>query len=354
VKRVAYMELTEQIKEQAQRMGFDLVGVTHPAPSARFAFYTHWLAQHHHGEMFYLARPDSLQKRADPRRVMPEARSIVVVGMNYYNGEPPPTEGLRGRVSCYAWGTDYHAVLAERLRTLAGWIADRVGQPLTHRVYVDTGPLLERELAQRAGLGWIGKNTCLVNPHLGSYLFLGELLLDLELEPDPPFAADRCGDCTACLDACPTGALVAPRILDARRCLSYLTIEQRGPIPADLRPLLGDRVFGCDVCQEVCPWNLRFARPAREPVFAPRSGQIAPDLVELLALDDDGFRARFRDTPLWRARRAGLARNAAVALGNLGDPAAITALERALSDPEPLVAEHAAWALERLSRRPAT
>ena len=343
------MELTGQIKEQARRMGFDLVGVTHPTPSVHFAFYTGWLARGYHGEMGYMARPDGVEKRADPRRLMPEARSIVVVGMNYYTGEFPPAEGLRGRVSRYAWSTDYHVVLTERLHQLAAWIAGQVGRPVIHRVYVDTGALLERELAQRAGLGWIGKNTCLISPRLGSYLFLGELLLDLELEPDLPFPADHCGTCTACLDACPTGALVAPRTLDARRCISYLTIEHRGPIPTELRPLLGNWVFGCDVCQEVCPWNLRFAHPTCEPIFAPRSGQVDPDPTELLALDDDGFRARFHNTPLWRARRRGVARNAAVVLGNLGDPAAVPALERALRDAEPLVAEHAAWALERLA-----
>ncbi|MBL7064138.1 MAG: tRNA epoxyqueuosine(34) reductase QueG, partial [Anaerolineae bacterium] len=243
------MELTGRIKEQARRMGFDVVGVTRPAPSAHAAFYTGWLARGYHGEMAYLARPDAIEKRADPRRLMPETRSIVIVGMNYYTGDFPPAEESRGRVSRYAWGADYHAVLTERLRQLAAWIAEQVGRPVTHRVYVDTGPLLERELAQRAGLGWIGKNTCLIHPRLGSYFFLGELLLDLELEPDASFPADRCGTCTACLDACPTGALVAPRTLDARRCISYLTIEHRGPIPAELGPLLGDWVFGCDVCQ---------------------------------------------------------------------------------------------------------
>jgi epoxyqueuosine reductase len=339
-------DLTKQIKEQAHCLGFDFVGVTHPASSAHAAFYADWLARDYHAEMGYLARPDAVEKRADPRRIMPQARSIVVVGMNYYAGDPPPTEGLLGRVARYAWGTDYHTVMVEKLRQLTAWIAEHTGQPVAHRAYVDTGPLLEREIAQRAGLGWIGKNTNLIHPELGSYFFLGDLLLDLELEPDAPFTADRCGDCTACLDACPTGALVAPRTLDARRCISYLTIEHRGSIPTEIRPLLGDRVFGCDTCQEVCPWNRRFARPTSEPAFAPRPGQVASDLIELLELDDDGFRVRFRDTPLWRARRAGLARNAAVVLGNLGDPAAIPALGRVLSDPDPMVAEHAAWALE--------
>ncbi len=344
-------ELARQIKEQARQMSFDLVGVTPPAPSAHAAFYADWLARGCHAEMSYLARPDGVEKRADPRRMMPQARSIVVVGMNYYTGNPPPTEGLQGRVARYAWGTDYHTVMEKKLRQLVEWIAEQAGQPVAHRTYVDTGPLLERELAQRAGLGWTGKNTNLVHPELGSYFFLGELLLDLELEPDAPFAADRCGACTACLDACPTGALVAPRTLDARRCISYLTIEHRGSIPTEIRPLLGDRVFGCDTCQKVCPWNHHFARPTSESAFAPRPEQTALDLIELLELDDDSFRARFRDTPLWRARRVGLARNAAVVLGNLGDPAAIPALERALSDSDPLIAEHAAWALEWLCAR---
>jgi len=341
-------ELTKRIKEQTHRLGFDLVGVTQPAPSAHADFYVDWLARGYHAEMGYLARPDAIEKRADPRRIMSQARSIVVVGMNYTSGDPPSTERLQGRVSRYAWGTDYHAVMGKRLRQLAAWIAEQVGQPVPHRVYVDTGPLLERELARRAGLGWIGKNTNLIHPELGSYFFLGELLLDLELEPDAPFAADRCGACTACLDACPAGALLAPRTLDARRCISYLTIEHRGSIPVEIRPLLGDRVFGCDECQEVCPWNQRFARSTREPAFAPRPGQIVLDLIELLELDDDGFRARFRDTPLWRAGRGGLARNAAVVLGNLGDPSAIPALERALSGSDSLIVEHVVWALERI------
>jgi epoxyqueuosine reductase len=267
--------------------------------------------------------------------------------MNYYPGEFPPAEAGRGRMSRYAWGTDYHNVILGELRRLAQWIDSQIEKRLTYRAYVDTGPLLERELARQSGLGWIGKNTNLIHPKKGSYFFLGELLLDLELEPDAPFADDRCGSCTACLEACPTGALVAPRTLDARRCISYLTIEHRGAMPEEMRPRIGDWVFGCDVCQEVCPWNRRFARPAREPAFSPVHATL--DLVEMLALDETKFRSRFRETPLWRTRRAGLLRNAAVVLGNLGDPTAVPALERALSDPEPLVAEHAAWALSRLA-----
>jgi epoxyqueuosine reductase len=340
-------KLTNAMKLRARQLGFNLVGATQPHPSDQVAFYRNWLAQGYHAGMGYLARPDAIEKRADPRRVMPEARSIIVAGMSYYPGEFPPVEGHLGRVSRYAWGADYHDVILGKLHQLAEWIDGMVEHRLTYRAYVDTGPLLERELAQRAGLGWIGKNTNLIHPRMGSYLFLGDLLLDLELEPDTPFSGDRCGSCTACLDACPTGALTAARTLDARRCISYLTIEHRGSVPQEMRPLMDDWVFGCDVCQEVCPWNLRFARPAQDPALRPVRATL--DLVEMLALDKDAFRERFRGTPLWRARRAGLLRNAAVVLGNLGDPAAGPALRRSLADPEPLVAEHAAWALSSLA-----
>jgi epoxyqueuosine reductase len=342
-------KLTDRIKIRARQLGFNLVGATQPYPSNHVAFYRDWLAQGYHAGMGYLARLDAIRKRADPRRVMPETRSIIVAGMSYYPGEFPPAEGHRGRVSRYAWGADYHDVMLGKLHQLAEWIDGQVEHRLTYRAYVDTGPLLERELAQRAGLGWIGKNTNLIHPRMGSYFFLGELLLDLDLEPNAPFADDRCGSCTMCLDACPTGALAGPRILDARRCISYLTIEHRGTVPEEIRPLIDDWVFGCDVCQEVCPWNRRFARPAQEPAFDPVHATL--DLVEMLALDEEAFRNRFRETPLWRARRAGLLRNAAVVLGNLGDPAAIPALENALSDRESLVADHTAWALSTLTQQ---
>jgi epoxyqueuosine reductase len=240
---------------------------------------------------------------------------------------------------------------------LAEFVESRSGKALASRAYVDTGPVLERDLAARAGLGFIGKNTLLIHPRLGSWLFLGELLLDLDLPPiGPDFSGPggarpvhgTCGRCTRCLDACPTGALVAPYILDARRCLSYLTIELKGSIPPDLRPLLGNHILGCDVCQQVCPWNRRFARPSHEPGFQPRPGALAPSLLDLMALDDEGFRQRFRGSPVTRANRRGLLRNVAVALGNWGDPAAMPALRRALGDAEPLIQDHAAWALERI------
>jgi epoxyqueuosine reductase len=339
-------DLTREVKREAGRLGFGLVGIADPSPSAHARRYRDWLARDYHADMGYLARPDAIQKRADPRILMPSVRSIVVVGMNYYPGSFPPTTEREGRVSRYAWGSDYHHVMMEKLERLAGWVTDQVDRPVAHRSYVDFGPLMERELAQRAGLGWLGKNTNLIHAALGSYVFLGELLLDIELEPDRPFAGDRCGSCTACLDACPTGALVAPRTLDARRCISYLTIEHRDAIPEALRPPMGDWVFGCDICQEVCPWNKRFARPARSAVLDPARPTL--DLIELLMLDESRFQARFRNTPLWRPRRAGLLRNAAVVLGNLGAPAAIPALEQARDSDNPLLVEHAAWALEQI------
>ena len=339
--------LTAEVKKHAYRAGFDLVGITNPQPSAYIARYRDWLAKGYHADMDYMARPDAVEKRADPRVVMPEARSIVVVGMNYYHGGFPPIGTGRGRVSRYAWGGDYHDVMMNNLRQLADRIESLVGEPVAHRAYVDFGPLMERELAQRAGLGWFGKNTTLIHPTFGSYVFLGELLLTLELETDTPLRKSRCGSCTACLDACPTGALVAPGVLDAQRCISYLTIEHRGAIPRALRPLIGDWIFGCDTCQEVCPWNQRFAHQATGSGLDPRCKTLG--LTELLTLDEHTFRARFRETPLWRPRRAGLLRNAAVVLGNVGSPAALPILEQASGDEDSLVAEHAAWAWQRIS-----
>lgn len=340
-------QLTSEVKKQAQRIGFEVAGVADPHPSRYAAAYQSWLARGFHAEMGYMARPDAIEKRVNPGALMPDVRSVVVVGMNYYPGDFPSVTTYRGRVSRYAWGVDYHDVMIAKLRRLGDWIAAQVGQPVARRAYVDFGPLMEREFAQRAGLGWFGKNTNLIHPAWGSYIFLGELLLDLELTPDSPFTDDHCGSCTACLDACPTGALVSPHVLDARRCISYLTIEHRGTIPEELRPLMGDWVFGCDICQEVCPWNKRFARSAGSSAFSPARPTL--DLLELLTLDKPAFRARYRDTPLWRPRRAGLLRNAAVVLGNHGASAAVPMLESASLDEERMVAEHAAWALEQIS-----
>jgi epoxyqueuosine reductase len=345
--------VTEQIAAEARRLGFDLVGIAPATAPATADRYRAWLEKGFQGTMAYLARPDALARRADLARIQPGVRSVVVVGANYHTVPLSPElrdDPARGIVASYAWGSDYHDVLLPRLRQLAAsleaFIGPATGEAAAHRAYVDTGPILERELGARAGLGFVGKNTNLIHPRLGSWFFLGELLLTIELPVGEPAAAGgTCGRCTRCLEACPTGALVAPYLLDARRCISYLTIELRGPIPHELRPLVGNRIFGCDICQEICPWNRRFARPSPEPAFQPRPGAAGPGLLDLMALDDEGFRQRFRGSPVKRAKRRGLLRNVAVALGNWGSPAATPALARALHDVEPLIRGHAAWAL---------
>jgi epoxyqueuosine reductase len=285
--------------------------------------------------------------RRHPASVLPEVRSVVMVGMSY----APQAPGLqpRGltRIARYALGADYHDVLRQRLNQLLAWVQGEV-PGCRGRGVVDTAPLLERDFARRAGLGWFGKNTMLLDKRRGSYFFLGALLLDLGLKPDPPHQASHCGTCTACLDACPTQAFVAPGLLDSRRCLSYLTIELKGSVPEAMRPAMRDWLFGCDVCQEVCPWN-RKAPPATEPALRPRPDLLAVDPLEVLALSEDEFRRRFRATALWRTRRRGLLRNAALILGNRGDPAALPALRKALDDPEPIIREAAEWAIGRIT-----
>jgi epoxyqueuosine reductase len=337
------------IESEAHRLGFQLVGVTPPDPPPHYPVFENWLAAGRHGEMAYLASKRSRQRRADPRQILPECRSILVLGMRYASPGPSlaAEPALHGRVAAYAWGSDYHAVLGERLQALAAFIQAQADQPVACRWYTDTGPLLERDLAQRAGLGWIGKNTCLIHPRLGSYIFLAELLLSLELEPAPPFTADRCGTCTRCIDACPTGCILPDRTLDARRCISYLTIELKGSIPPELRSQLGKWVFGCDICQVVCPWNRHSPLQPVDPAFAALPGMSAPDLLQELALSPETFNLKFKGSPLKRAKRRGYLRNVAVALGNHAGDAAIPALQQASHDPEPLVREHAAWALQQ-------
>lgn len=345
---------TRTVEGLAREAGLDLVGIVPAQPARTFDRYEEWLAAGYQGEMAYLARADAVEKRRDPARILPEARTVVAVGLNYHTVPLPPVlrdDPSRGIVASYAWGPDYHDVMLPRLHGLAEAIARATGRPVPYRAYVDTGPVLERDVAARAGLGFVGKNTNLIRPRLGSWFFLGELLLGMELEPlqEPAPAAGTCGRCTRCLDACPTGALVAPYTLDARRCISYLTIELKGPIPRGLRPLMGNRIFGCDICQEVCPWNRRFARPTREAAFRPDREVVAPRLLDLLALDDEGFRRRFAGSPVKRAKRRGLLRNAAVAAGNWGDPSAVPILAALLGDHEALIRGHAAWALGRIA-----
>jgi epoxyqueuosine reductase len=339
------MVLREQINAKATALGFDLVGITSAEPLAHGGRLRAWVAQGFAGEMGYMSR--DVEKRVDPSRVLPGVQSIVVLGMNYYTSPSMPGASPgRGWISRYAWGQDYHTVLSNKLKALVAFIRDIEGADVQARWYVDTGPILERELAWRAGLGWPGKNTNLINRRMGSWLFLGAILLDRELVYDAPAMA-HCGTCTRCLVACPTGALVAPGVLDARRCIAYLTIELRGPIPRELRPLMGTHIFGCDICQAVCPWN-RKAPVASDAAFLPRAGFAAPELMPLLRLSEDEFRARFRGSPVARAKRRGLVRNVAVALGNLRDLWALPALEAALHDVEPLIRGHAAWAMGRI------
>lgn len=328
------------IKAQAYGLGFDLAGVTSLGPAGTAKEFDHWIEQGYAGEMKYL--PNRAATRRDSRLPFPGASSAIVVAMNYGG------VSASGPIARYARGADYHDVMVDRLRALARWLESELGRSIRSKAYVDTGPLLERDLARRAGLGWFGKNTNLIHPRLGSFFFLGALLVELELTPDAPFDADRCGSCRRCLDACPTKAFVDERVLDATRCISYLTIEAKGSIPSELREKIGDLAYGCDVCQDVCPWNIRFARPVTEPALAPRADLDDPDLTRLLGLDDAGFRDTFRDSAVKRAKRRGLARNIAVALGNRRDPASVPALARALAhDTEPLVRSHAAWALGR-------
>jgi epoxyqueuosine reductase len=353
--------LESRLKQQAHALGFELAGIAPATPADGFARLRDWLARGYAGEMGYLQR--HAEARRHPSSVLPEVRSVVMVGMNYaaagsrLPARPPvrrPTGGLTprrsplGKIARYARGPDYHDVLRDRLKRLLAWLQGE--QPgCRGRAVVDTAPLLERDFARRAGLGWFGKNTMLLNKRQGSYFFLGALLTDVELRPDAPHITAHCGTCTACLDACPTGAFVGPGLLDARRCISYLTIELRGPVPAELRPGVGDWLFGCDVCQEVCPWNRHALGPS--PAWPPDPDLEALDPVELLGLGEEEFRHRFRGTALLRAKRSGLLRNAALVLGNTGGAEALPALRRALGDADPLVSEAAAWAIARIEDR---
>lgn len=413
---VQVASISARLRGRARELGFELVGLAPVRESGHGEYFRRWLAAGRHGEMEYLAREGAVAARLDPGRAWPGVASVVVVGMNHYQdddavagaspdpeayaapaddpvytserasaagtvcaAEPAPATGpvraadsSRGVISRYARGRDYHKIIKKKLLQLLEWLEGETGRELPlARAYVDTGPVFERELARRAGLGWQGQNTMLINPRRGSYFFLASLLVELELEYDEPFTENRCGSCSRCVEACPTGALLgwdddgAP-VIDATRCISYLTIEQRGPIPRELRPALGNRVFGCDICQEVCPWNgPKFVQISREPGLSARGpgeapfgvvafagdpwhpGTYLPRLVALMemGLDEGAWDAFSRGSPIRRAGRAGFLRNVAVALGNWGSEEAVPVLASALSDPEPLVRSHAAWAL---------
>jgi epoxyqueuosine reductase len=348
--------LAERTKALALAVGFDLAGITEAAPRPETEFLREWLARGFAGEMGYLER--RVEERVDPRRVLDGARSIIAVGLVYDPETAPAAEPSIAGIARYAGGDDYHEVMLDRLRALEAALTALVDEPITTRIYVDTGPVQERVFAAYAGLGWIGKNTCLIHPSLGSYLFLGVLLTDLLLESDLR-EPDHCGSCRACLDACPTDAFPAPYTLDATRCISYATIESRGPIPESMRADHGNWVFGCDICQEVCPWNLRERRGVPPDTsglrglrgrLAPRAEWLRPSLQWILDLDEERWREATRKTALRRTRYRGLIRNALVAAGNSGDPSLERSVRRHAESSDSMLAEHARWALARLDK----
>jgi len=344
-------EIKQIIKDKARQLGFTLAGVTIPEPPPHYNTFENWLAQGHHGTMEYLASERSRVSRANPREIIPECKSILVLATAYSSpsgrgmSEGQGEGDITGTIASYAHGADYHDVLPARMKALVQFIEEQVGGPVKNRYYTDTGPILERDLAQRAGIGWIGKNTCLINPKQGSYFFISEILLELELEPDPPFITDHCGTCTRCIEACPTDCILPNRTLDATRCISYLTIELKEDIPVELRDKMGSWVFGCDICQMVCPWN-RFA-PAGDPVFEMTTPPHT--LTEELSLTPQAFNQRFKLSPVKRTKRRGYLRNVAVALGNTGDMHALPILQNAMNDEEPMIREHASWAMDKIT-----
>jgi epoxyqueuosine reductase len=363
-------DVRTQIVTLARELGFDLCRFARADAPEHATQFREWLDRGEGGEMNYLAR--NAEKRCDPQQVLPEAKTVIILALNYFQGEPvgaavsaadsvaaavspanPPkiTAGTAaptsaGRIARYAWGDDYHQLIEKKLAVLDDFLRRYSG---TQKCYVDTGPMLERDHAAAAGVGWHGKSTMLLNRQLGTWFFLAEILTTLEFAPDPP-QKNYCGRCTRCIDACPTGAITAPHQVDARRCISYLTIELKGPIPVGLRPMIGDRIYGCDDCLDACPWN-RFAKVSRETAFAIRREVAAMKLRDYLSLDEEKFRRLFRDSPVKRTKRRGLLRNVCVALGNVGTKNDLPALERAAADAEPLIAEHAQWAIGRIRER---
>lgn len=335
--------LTDLLKQEARRLGFDLAGACRAVAPPRIELFRQWIEAGYAGQMRYL--PERAEAYGHPRHVLEGVQSILMLGINYRTVEPESPGGGQGRVSRYAWGADYHDLIHSRLKSLAAF--HRHERPDARvRGVVDTAPLMERDFAEMAGLGWVGKNTLLLNKRFGSWTFLASLLTSEKLDYDEPHCGDRCGSCRACLDACPTGALVDAYRLDARKCISYLTIELGGSAPSELRPLEQDWLFGCDACQEACPWNRRTPTTSEE-AFHPATSANPAELSALFALNDDAFRERFRRTPMWRTRRRGMLRNAAIALGNRPHEAVATALIGGLQDEEPVVRAACAWALGR-------
>jgi epoxyqueuosine reductase len=343
---ISETELKTRLVSFAKDIGFDSCRVAACNSPPHANYFREWLRDGAHGEMNYMQRGE--EKRCDPEKILPGARSIVALAVNYFQGDACHRAAARGpgRIARYAWGEDYHHLIGAKLKRLDDFLRRFGGQ---QKCYVDTGPVLERDHAAQAGIGWHGKSTMLIDQHLGTWFFLAEVFTTLELPPDEP-VPNRCGTCDRCITACPTGAITAPHRLDARRCISYLTIELKTAIPVELRPLMGDRIFGCDDCLDACPWN-RFARTSRETVFSARRSTTGMSLREYLDLTDADFRALFRNSPIKRIKRPGFLRNVCVALGNVGDPSDLPALERAAADSEPVIAEHAAWAIQRIRDR---
>jgi epoxyqueuosine reductase len=346
--RISSQALKQDLVAITRELGFDSCRIAACAKPAHATEFREWLREGAHGEMNYMQRGE--EKRCDPQKVLPGAKSIVVLALNYFQGEQVRRSsrrvGTTGKIARYAWGDDYHDVIEAKLDKIDQFLCDFGGQ---QKCYVDTGPILERDHAVQAGIGWHGKNTMLIDERLGTWFFLAEILTTIELPPDDP-VPDRCGTCDHCIKACPTGAITAPHRLDARRCISYLTIELKGSIPLELRPLIGDRIFGCDDCLDVCPWN-RFAQVSHETAFSARESTTGMALREYLELSDAEFRQLFKNSPIKRIKRRGFLRNVCVALGNAGDLSDLPALERAAADPEPLIAEHAGWAIEQIRAR---
>jgi epoxyqueuosine reductase len=354
--QISKMQLKAQLISFARQIGFDSCRIAACDMPTHASEFREWLRQGAHGEMNYMQRGE--EKRCDPQKVLSGAKSIVVLALNYFQGEgnrrSPASAKLRrgrqtaatGTIARYAWGDDYHDVIEAKLDKIDQFLRGFGGQ---QKCYVDTGPILERDHAAQAGIGWHGKNTMLIDERLGTWFFLAEILTTLELLADQP-VEDRCGTCERCIKACPTGAITAPHQLDARRCISYLTIELKGSIPLELRPLIGDRIFGCDDCLDVCPWN-RFAQVSHETAFSARESTTGMSLREYLRLSDAEFRQLFKNSPIKRIKHRGFLRNVCVALGNAGDVSDLPALKRAAADPEPLIAEHAAWAIKQIGAR---
>ena len=341
------MTLESVVKSLALDIGFDRVGIANAAPFIRdeAASIERVRAGLMDGLPWYTE--ERVRRMNRPELLLEGARSIVSLALSYDTGEPAGQgPEPRGKVAKYAWGRDYHSLIKSRVRRFIRELPSVVDGPVRARYFVDDGPMNDRAVAERAGIGWFGKNTNILTPTHGSWVFLAEVITDLDLRPDPPLKK-TCGECVRCIPACPTDAIIAPFVIDNRRCISFLTIELRGPVPRELRPLMGDWVFGCDICQEVCPVN-RKAAPSREVEFRKRHDFDAPELLPLLTLDEDGFKARFNGSPIRRARREGLQRNVCIALGNIGDPVAVPGLIEAMRSDQPVVRSHAAWALGRI------